>query len=143
MGYGLLVDSVVAVHVLFMVFVVFGELLILAGIERRWNWVRNPWFRLAHLAAILIVALETLAGSACPLTVWERDLRVLAGQPVTDATFIGRIMHGVLFYDLPSWVFTAAYLTFCALVVATFVLAPPRRRRPGQLAPAQSIQMTR
>ena len=41
------------------------------------------------------------------------------------------MMHDLLFYDLPTWVFTTAYLTFFALVVLTFVLAPPRRKPTG------------
>ena len=35
----------------------------------------------------------------CPLTVWERDLRMLAGQPVSEATFIGRLMHDESYAD--------------------------------------------
>lgn len=130
MGYTILADFIVAVHVVFMVYVVFGQLLILGGVVGRWGWIRNAWFRCSHLCAILIVAFETVAGIDCPLTIWEDQLRAAAGQPVTEATFIGRIMHDLLFYDLPTWVFSTAYLTFFALVVATFVLAPPRRRLP-------------
>jgi hypothetical protein len=127
-GYTLLADLIVAVHVAFMVYVVVGQLVILAGVVARWNWVRNIWFRGSHILAIGIVAVETLIDMQCPLTVWEDQLRVAAGQPVSEATFIGRMMHSILFYDLPQWVFSTAYLTFFGLVVLTFVLAPPRRR---------------
>jgi hypothetical protein len=127
-AYGILADILVAVHVAFMVYVVLGQLVILAGVVARWSWVRNIWFRCSHLLAIFIVAFETVMNMPCPLTVWEHDLRMAAGQPVSEATFIGRLMHNLLFYDLPTWVFTTAYLTFFGLVVLTFVLAPPRRR---------------
>jgi hypothetical protein len=130
--YGFLADVLVIIHVAFMAYVVVGQLLILIGILAGWDWVRNLWFRLSHLLAILIVALETVAGIACPLTIWERQLRELAHQPVSDLSFVGQLMHAILFYDLPEWVFSTAYLIFFALVVATFVFAPPRRRRRTQ-----------
>jgi hypothetical protein len=128
-GYAALADSIVAIHVAFVGYLVLGQLAILVGLLGRYGWARNSWFRCTHLAAILFVALETVAGMACPLTVWERELRQAAGQAVTGETFIGRMLHSLIFYDLPTWVFTTMYLGFALLVVATFVLAPPRRRK--------------
>lgn len=129
MIYTLLADLIVAVHVVYVAYVLLGELAILIGMAFRWTWVRNGWFRLTHLAAILIVAFEAMADITCPLTVWEDKLRVMAGQTVTEGTFIGRFMHDLLFYDGPPWVFTAAYIGFAALVLTTLVFAPPRRRQ--------------
>jgi hypothetical protein len=37
-------------------------------------------------------------------------------------------VHELLFYDAPGWVFTLVYTAFGLLVVAAFILAPPRRR---------------
>src|SRR5262245_59338432 len=131
MVYRVLADLVVAVHFAYVAFVVVGQLLILFGILLRWGWVRNRWFRVAHLAAILIVAAEAVLNIACPLTVWEQRLRTLGGLPTRGGTFIGNLLDGLLFYDFPPWVFTAVYLSFALLVLATFVLAPPRWR-PGE-----------
>ncbi|NNE35497.1 MAG: DUF2784 family protein, partial [Rhodothermales bacterium] len=66
-------------HVLFVAFVIFGLVLILAGKLRAWSWVRNPWFRLAHLAGIAVVVLQSWLGAICPLTKWEVALREKAG----------------------------------------------------------------
>jgi hypothetical protein len=129
MFYALSADVIVAVHVIYVAFVILGELAILVGALLHWNWVRNRWLRLMHLAAILIVAGEALLHIDCPLTVWENQLRQLAGQTVADGTFIGRCMHGLLFYQLPPWVFTTSYVTFAGLVLTTLLLAPPRWRR--------------
>ena len=52
-----LADGLVALHVAYVAFIVLGQLLILAGLVFRWQWVRNFWFRLAHLVAIAIVGL--------------------------------------------------------------------------------------
>jgi hypothetical protein len=132
--YGLLADAIVAVHLAYVSFIVVGQLLIVAGVIARWQWIRNFWFRLTHLIAIVIVAFEAIAGIPCPLTVWERQLRVAAGQEASGETFIGRLFHSVLFYRLPSWVFTATYIGFALLVLATFLLTPPRWPRKSKLA---------
>jgi hypothetical protein len=128
MGYRLLADLIVAVHSAYVAFVVVGQLLILVGLLRRWRWVRNWWFRIAHLGAIVIVVLETVFNIPCPLTVWEQRLREMAGDEVSRGTFIGDLLHNLIFVSAPPWAFTAAYVAFAAVVAATFVLGPPRRR---------------
>lgn len=120
-------DFLVIIHGAFVAFVVFGELLIVVGIALRWKWIRNLWFRIIHLLAISVVAIEALANVECPLTVWERDLRMAAGQPVSDASFVGRIFHNVLFYEgIDHSFFQKLHIGFGVLVLLTFVIAPPR-----------------
>src|SRR5579884_1749246 len=126
MAYGLLADAVVAVHLAFVSYVLFGQISILVGLLARWSWVRNFWFRLSHLSAIGIVVGEALAGVTCPLTTLENHLRFLAGQPVSDATFIGQLAHNVLFYDVPPSFFAPIYISFGLLVLGTFLLGRPR-----------------
>src|SRR5262245_24002861 len=139
MGYGLLADFVVAIHVAYVSFVIFGLAFIWIGRWRKWRWVDNRWLRLSHLLAISFVAFEAVCGIECPLTAWERELRLSAGQSVDEATFMGRLLHNILFYDAPSWVFTVCYVVFALVVLGTLLLAPPRwrRDRPGvALGPA-------
>lgn len=71
----LLADAVLVVHTLFVLFVVGGFVLIWIGHWRSWRWIRNARFRGLHLAAITFVALESLVGLSCPLTMWEDALR--------------------------------------------------------------------
>jgi Protein of Unknown function (DUF2784) len=55
--------------------------------------------------------------------------------------FIGYWLDWLIFYDAPSWVFTAVYLTFGMLVLSTLWLAPvrwPPRRRTHNLARTRS-----
>jgi hypothetical protein len=133
--YGYLADLLVGIHIAYVAYVVIGQLLLWFGWARGWRWVRNPWFRWTHLAAIAFVALEEFVGMTCPLTDWERALRELAGQPFSGQTFLARLMHDVLFYQGPAWVFTAIHLVMAGLVLATFVLFPPRRFRRVPSAP--------
>lgn len=128
MTYAHLADLIVAVHLAFAAFIVVGLVFILIGRALRWEAVRNFWFRSLHLLAIGIVACEALGGVACPLTVWEHDLRERAGQKVDrGATFIGEWARGLLFYqpEDPS-VIEKLHVAFGALVLTTFVLVPPR-----------------
>jgi polyferredoxin len=81
-----------------------------------------------HLAAIGLVAAESLAGIVCPLTLWEDALRGRQSQE----GFIERWADRILFYDFPTWVFTAAYTVFAALVVVTWFVVPPTKRANGK-----------
>lgn len=121
----LLADLILLVHFAFVSFVVAGLGLIWLGAALHWRWVRNFWFRSAHLAAIVFVAAEALAGVMCPLTVWEDALRGREGE----ASFIARWLHRVMFYSFPEWVFTLAYVLFAAAVAITFWLVRPDPRK--------------
>jgi hypothetical protein len=126
----LLADAVVVLHFVYVSFAVGGEILILAGGLLGWRWVRNLPFRLVHLAAVVLVAVEALLGVVCPLTDWEFRLRELAGQQVErQLSFVARLVRAIIFYDLPSWVFTVAYVGFAMLVAGSMLLLPPRRLR--------------
>jgi hypothetical protein len=124
----MLADIVLAVHVAFVAFVVGGFAAILVGIARGHAWARSPLLRWAHFAAIAFVAVEALVGIACPLTVWEDTLRRGTGS---DETFVGRWLRRLLYWDLPPWMFTAAYLAFAAAVAFVLWRHPPRRRGGG------------
>ena len=129
MPYRIAADLLVAFHMAYVLFVVIGFALILLGIAIRWRWVRNVWFRLVHLACILVVAAEALLGIPCPLTVWERKLRNLAGQQTYQGDFVAKWIHEALFFEAEPWVFTTIYVALALVVLLTFLLAPPRRLR--------------
>jgi len=121
-------DIIVILHLFYVGFTVGGELAILLGGLLRWGWVRNFAFRVVHLASVLLVAVEALAGALCPLTIWEYRLRELAGQQVErQISFFARLVRRIIFYDFPSWVFLCLYVGFAAMVGLTFYLLPPHR----------------
>lgn len=122
-------DAMLVVHALFVAFVVFGLVLIIAGGLRRWQWVHNRWFRVIHLLAIAIVMLQSWLGIVCPLTTWEMSLRRAAGQGTYDGTFISHWVGQLLYYQAPPWVFIAAYSLFGAMVLLSWWLVPPGTRR--------------
>jgi hypothetical protein len=132
MWYSVLADVVVAFHLAYVSFVVFGLVLIILGIPLRWQWTRNFWLRITHLAMIIVVAGEAMLDITCPLTTLENQLLTLAGQPAEERSFMGRLLNDLMFpFDCPdsSWVWPVAYVGFAGLVLLTFVVAPPRWKR--------------
>ncbi len=126
-----LADLILVVHFAFVLFVVGGLALIWTGAAAGWQWVRNFRFRVAHLAAIVFVAGEALAGVWCPLTLWEAQLR---GESA-EKSFVAHWIHRLMFYDLPEWVFTIVYVAFAAAVLATWVIVRPIKNSGTQTRP--------
>ena len=137
--YSIAADIVMLAHLGYVTFVVLGFLLILIGIARGWKWVRNPWFRYAHLFAILVVVAEAWAGIVCPLTTWEKALRQLAGEGTYEGGFFTNLVRSVLFRSWPPWVFTVLYSVFGTGVLLTFVFAPPKRRLAAKVDHTQIV----
>ncbi len=129
--FGLLADIVLALHVALVGFVVGGLVLVLAGNMRRWHWVNNLWFRLAHIAAISVVAAEAWFGIVCPLTTLEMWLRARSGAVSYSGGFIEYWLQRLLYYDASPWVFALAYTLFGLAVAATWWYFPPVAR-PGR-----------
>ena len=125
--YSLLADAILVIHFAFVVFVVFGFMLILLGLLARWRWVHNRTFRIMHLAAIGIVVLQAWFGQLCPLTIWENELRQRAGQSAYTESFVQHWLHEIMFYEAEPWVFTTIYPCFGVLVVLFWFLS--RRNR--------------
>lgn len=117
-------DALLVLHFLIAGFIVAGLILVWIGALARWSWVRNPWFRYLHLAAIAFVAAEALLGFACPLTVWEDLLR----GGVRPESFVGRWVHRLLYYQAPEWLFTALYAAWAVATILTLKLVPARRK---------------
>ncbi len=124
--YVLAADLLLFAHVLFVAFVIFGLVLIVIGKLLDWAWVRNRWFRFAHLAAIGIVVLQSWVGIICPLTTWEMELRQRAGEFVYSGSFISHWLESLLYFQAPAWVFTVCYSIFAGAVVASWFWVRPR-----------------
>lgn len=129
MGYQLSADLVILAHVGYVLFVLLGQLAILLGAVLRWEWIRNFWFRATHFAMIAVVVFEALLGIVCPLTEWEQQLRAAGGGTVQEGSFIGRLMHNLLFVEVSPTVLTVCYVLFGLLVLICLAWVPPRRPR--------------
>ena len=130
--YILAADVMLLLHVLFVGFVVFGLVLIVAGKLRGWSWVRNPCFRIAHLAAIAVVATQAWFGVVCPLTTWEMALRARGGDATYSGAFVAHWLEAILYYQAPNWVFAVCYTLFGLAVLASWFWVRPRRLVGGR-----------
>ena len=130
MSLELAADLIVFFHLLYVLFTVGGEVLVILGGVIGWHWIRNRVFRITHLLASFFVAVEALVGAMCPLTTIEYILRQRAGQTVdNEISFVGRLIRSIIFYDFPAVFFTLLYAGFASLVIITYFRIKPYKRK--------------
>jgi hypothetical protein len=115
--------SIFAVHLAIIGFNVAGLIVIPLGAWLGWRIVRIAWLRLLHLAMLVIVTVQALAGRACILTIWQNDLTGLS-QPTQP--MIMRWVERLVYWNLPMWVFAVMYSGVFLYVLALTVLVPFR-----------------
>jgi hypothetical protein len=115
---------VLTVHLTVIGFNLAGLVLIPLGAWLGWRFVRLRWLRGLHLASLGVVALQAGLGRACFLTDWQD---ALTGAGARDP-LIMRWVDSVVFWPLPKWMFTAAYIAVFVYVLALWRLVPPHRR---------------
>jgi hypothetical protein len=123
MGYRLLADAVLVVHLIFIAFVVLGGLLLL-------RWPRLAWL---HLPAVAWGAWIELSAGICPLTPLEVDLRARAGEGSYSGGFIERYLTAALYpegLDRRHQIVLGAFVL--VLNAAIYGWLVWRRRRSGQ-----------
>lgn len=115
---------VLGLHLAVIAFNIFGLVAVPLGAWRGWAWVRVRWWRALHLASLAVVAIQAVLGRACFLTLWQDDL---TGGGAEDP-LIMRWVNGVIYWDLPMWAFTAAYVAVFAYTIALWIWVRPSRR---------------
>jgi hypothetical protein len=118
-------ELVLAIHLVVIAFNVLGLAVIPIGAWRGWRWTRGLWWRAAHVASWLVVALQALLGRACFLTIWQDQLAGAGPRP----PLVARIVNALIYWPLPIWVFSAAYLVLFAAVLALWAWPPTRPAR--------------
>ncbi|HPF13387.1 MAG: DUF2784 domain-containing protein [Planctomycetes bacterium] len=121
-------DLIAAVHLSIVAFILVGQLLVLVGWPLKLRWIRNPWFRFTHLAIMVYIVQNAVRGKLCFLTLWEWNLRETAGQSGVEGSFIGKLLSGILFVDVPQATLNKVYVAFFGLVLLGFWVVPPRLR---------------
>lgn len=139
MGYRLLADAVLLLHLGFIAFVAAGALLV-------WRRPRLAWL---HLPALAWGAYAVLAGAVCPLTPLENALRAAGGGAAYEGSFVERYLLALIY---PGFVqgeagrgwqvaLGAALVAVNAVLYALLLLRRRRRRvtenraKRGQCAP--------
>jgi Protein of Unknown function (DUF2784) len=118
--------SILLLHIAVIAFNVIGCVLVPVGAWRGWRWVREFWWRLAHLLSLAVVALQALLDRACFLTIWQGDLSDRAHVQPLIAGWIDRLIY----WPLPLWVFALAYVVVFVYVIALWITVRPRNPFP-------------
>jgi hypothetical protein len=116
-------DLILILHSAWVLWMLWGLALTLHGLFRPGRFMDRWLARSLHLAGLLLVAGFPLLGRLCPLTVWEQQWRGGGGEE----GFLQRFFQAFLYWELPLWVFGAAYGLAALFTLAVFILRPPAR----------------
>ena len=119
MAYRAAADAILVAHLVFVLFVVFGALLLL-------RWPRLAWL---HIPAVVWAAFIEFSGTICPLTPLEVALRQRAGQAGYGGGFVDHYVVSLLY---PEGLTQNTQAMLGAVVVAInaaiYIVAFRRRR---------------
>jgi hypothetical protein len=119
MAYRAAADAILVAHLAFVLFVVFGALLLL-------RWPRLAWL---HIPAVVWAAFIEFSGTICPLTPLEVALRQRAGQAGYDGGFIDHYVVSLLYPEgLTQNTQAMLGAVVVALNAAIYIVAFRRRR---------------
>ena len=118
MLYRFLADALLAVHFLWIFFLILGLPLGL--------YLKLAWLRILHAAGLILALALQLAGLLCPFTIWEESLR-LRDDPGFSyrGSFIITQMEKLVY---PGWIsmntITVLTVLLVLLTLLSFILGP-------------------
>lgn len=122
MPYRLAADALLILHLGFVLFGLLGGLLVL--------WKRG--ILLLQLPTAAWAIFVELTGRGCPLTAWEQQLRLRAGEAGYSEGFVEHYLLPLLYPDwltLPVQYVLAAVVLLCNLAIYAWVIWRWRQRR--------------
>ncbi|KPY23796.1 hypothetical protein ALQ80_02669 [Pseudomonas coronafaciens pv. oryzae] len=125
MVYRMGADAVVVFHLAFILFVLFGGLLVL----------RRPWLAVLHIPAIAWGAAVEFLHLYCPLTPLENALRSRAGEQGYDGGFVEHYLIPLIYPagltpDIQLWLGGIVVLVNVSVYSALLVRCLSRLKRP-------------
>ena len=119
-------NLIAVVHIAYFIFIVGGMGAIVLSLRRPIPWVRNPWFRLVHAAAIYIVLFEEITGLPCPLNVLQWGAREAATGSAESSAGVGGLLDVLLYHTISPLALDIMYWSFGGLVLVMFWIVPAR-----------------
>jgi len=101
---------ILVVHVLFILWVIFGAFLTRS----------RPVLRWLHIGSLVWGMLTGVFYYACPLTLLENWLEQRAGIEPYQGGFVLHYLDKLVYPDLPNWVLTSAAVAVCVLNFAMY-----------------------
>jgi hypothetical protein len=108
--YSVLASVVLAVHGIFILWVIFGALLARS----------RPLLRWLHIASLIWGILVELLPWACPLTLLENWLEVKAGVEPYSGGFVLHYLDKLIYPDVSATVLTIAGVIVCAVNLVAY-----------------------
>lgn len=103
-------DLTVVVHFAFIIFVIFGALLVR----------KYPGLKYAHWVSLGYGLLVEVFNWYCPLTLLEQYLRDRGGRHAYDRSFLVHYLDRLIYWDVPQWVLIAGAAVVAALNIVFY-----------------------
>jgi len=128
MAYKIFADTIIVVHFLFILFMLFGFLLTLYAVffrEKFFDW----WlFRSLHLLGIFYVVSLSILGKYCPLTLLENQLRLrYEAYSVYSGSFIVHYLERLVYPDVNPLVIQIPTVFIAIFTIVMFIVKPPKK----------------
>jgi len=127
MFYRILADTIMVLHLAWIIFMLWGFVLTIRGFFHPKFFDR--WlFRTVHLLGILFVVALEILGKYCPLTLWENALKGHY-NPETDylGSFIIKHIEQMIYPDVSPLVVIIPTILLATFTLVAFVLKPPAK----------------
>ena len=126
-----LAAAILYFHVGVVAFNLFWMAAVPIGAWARWPFVRDFWWRVAHLGSLVVVAVQAAFGRLCFLTIWQNALENQSSVRLGESSTLERLALDAIYWPLPAWAFVVLYVAALAYTAALWFLVPPRtvRRR--------------
>ena len=138
MLYKILADLVVLIHFAWILFVLWGFILtvcssisvyVLRTAKDRWRTFFDRWiFRTIHLGGIVYVAILTVLGKYCPLTILENELREQYNTELTyPGSFVVHYIEKIVYPEANFLLFVIPTIIIAVFTVLMFIIRPPAK----------------
>ncbi len=138
MLYKILADLVVLIHFGWILFILWGFVLTVCGsvcvyvlpeAKDRGKKFFDRWiFRIVHLAGIVYVAILTVLGKYCPLTILENDLRgQYDAELAYPGSFVIHYIEKIVYPEANFLIFVIPTIIIAVFTVLMFIIRPPAK----------------
>lgn len=120
-----LAELVLAVHLLFIVWVIGGV----------WLVRRHPWLQWFHIGSLVYsIFIEAVPWPPCPLTVIEQMLEDRAGIAAYHGSFLLHYLEVLVYPNVSLDLLVSVAVIVCVANLAYYILRSRIARRPGRRA---------
>jgi len=138
MLYKILADLVVLLHFAWILFILWGFILlvcssisvyVLPAAKNRLRTFFDRWvFRTIHLSGIVYVAILTVLGKYCPLTILENKLREQYNTELAyPGSFVVHYIEKIVYPEANFLLFVIPTIIIAVFTVLMFIIRPPSK----------------